>query len=111
MINAIVTDSSPPGAPKDPASSVVFKVFEQFASPEATAELRERYLAGISWGDAKAVLYDVLEPQLAGPRERYQALIGDPGRIDELLAAGGDKARALARPVLERLRSAIGISR
>jgi tryptophanyl-tRNA synthetase len=110
MVNAIVTDSSPPGAPKDPASSVVFKIFEQFATPEATAELRERYVAGISWGDAKAALYDVLEPQLAGPRERYQELIADPARIDELLAAGGDKARALARPVLERLRSAIGIS-
>jgi tryptophanyl-tRNA synthetase len=110
LINAIVTDSSPPGAPKDPASSGVFKIFEQFASPEASAELRRRYLDGISWGDAKAALFDVLEPQLAGPRERYHALIANPERIDELLAFGGDKARALARPVIERLRAAIGIT-
>jgi tryptophanyl-tRNA synthetase len=110
QINAIITDSLPPGAPKDPASSVVFKIFEQFASPEATAELRRRYLDGISWGDAKAQLFDVLEPQLAEPRARYQALIAEPRRIDEVLAIGRDRARALARPVVERLRSAIGIA-
>lgn len=110
LVNAIVTDSSPPGAPKDPASSVVFKIFEQFAPREATEQLRRRYLEGISWGDAKAALFEVLEPQLAAPRERYQALIADPRRIDELLAIGRDRARALARPVMDRLRAAIGIS-
>jgi tryptophanyl-tRNA synthetase len=110
LVNAIVTDSTPPEAPKDPATSVVFKIFEQFASREATDELRKRYLAGISWGDAKAALADLLEPQLAEPRERYQLLIAEPRRIDELLAAGRDRARALARPVIDRLRSAIGIA-
>ena len=110
LINAIVTDSTPPEAPKDPATSVVFKIFEQFASREATEELRQRYLAGISWGDAKAALSHLLEPQLAEPRERYQALMADPRRIDDLLAAGRERARALARPVIDRLRSAIGIA-
>jgi len=110
LINAIVTDSTPPDAPKDPATSVVFKIFEQFASREATDELRRRYQAGISWGEAKAALTDLLEPQLAEPRERYQTLIAEPRRIDEMLAAGRDRARALARPVMDRLRSAIGIA-
>jgi tryptophanyl-tRNA synthetase len=110
LVNSIVTDSSPPEAPKDPASSVVFKIFEQFASPDAVSALRRRYEEGISWGEAKAALLAVLEPQLAEPRERYQAMIADPGRIDELLAAGRDRARALARPVIDRLRAAIGIA-
>jgi tryptophanyl-tRNA synthetase len=110
LVNAIVTDSSPPGAPKDPASSVVFKIFEQFAAPDAVLDMRQRYREGISWGDAKAALYDVLEPQLAGPRERYEALIADPAQIDAVLAAGRDRARAIARPVIDRLRAAIGIA-
>jgi tryptophanyl-tRNA synthetase len=110
LVNSIVTDSSSPEAPKDPASSVVFKIFEQFAPPDATLALRRRYQEGISWGEAKAALLVVLEPQLAEPRERYQALITDPRRIDELLALGRDRARALARPVIDRLRSAIGIA-
>lgn len=109
-INAIVTDSTPPEAPKDPATSVVFKIFEQFATREATDDLRRRYRDGISWGDAKAALVELLEPQLAGPRERYQALLAEPDRIDEILVAGSQRARALARPVIDRLRSAIGIT-
>jgi tryptophanyl-tRNA synthetase len=109
LVNAIVTDSTPPGAPKDPASSVVFKIFEQFAPPDAISDMHRRYREGISWGDAKAALYEVLEPQLAGPRERYQALIADPAHIDAVLAAGRDRARALAHPVIDRLRAAIGI--
>jgi tryptophanyl-tRNA synthetase len=110
LVNSIVTDSTPPEAPKDPASSVVFKIFEQFAPPDAVAALRRRYQEGISWGEAKAALFEVLEPQLAGPRERYQALIARPERIDEVLAVGRDRARALARPVIDRLRAAIGIA-
>lgn len=110
LVNAIVTDSSPPGAPKDPATSVVFKIFEQFAPAEATAELRRRYAEGISWGEAKAALFEVLEPQLAGPRDRYHALIAEPRQIDEWLAHGRDRARALARPVIDRLRTAIGVA-
>ena len=61
-------------------------------------------------GCATAALANLLEPQLAEPRERYQALIAEPRRIDELLAAGRDRARAVARPVIDRLRSAIGIA-
>lgn len=110
LVNAIVTDSSPPEAPKDPATSVVFKIFEQFAPGDATLALRRRYAEGISWGDAKAALFDVLEPQLAEPRERYHALIADPRKLDEVLALGRDRARALARPVIDRLRQAIGIA-
>jgi tryptophanyl-tRNA synthetase len=121
-VNAIVTDSTPPDAPKDPASSIVFKIFEQCARPQAAGaagaagaadpieQLRRRYLEGISWGDAKTALFELLDQQLAAPRERYQALIADPGHIDELLAAGRDRARALARPVLDRVRAAIGVS-
>jgi tryptophanyl-tRNA synthetase len=109
-VNSIVTDSVPPEAPKDPASSVVFKIFEQCAPPEATEQLRRRYREGISWGEAKTALFEILDQQLAAPRERYQALIADPSHIDDLLAVGRDRARALARPVLERVRAAIGLA-
>jgi tryptophanyl-tRNA synthetase len=112
-VNAIVTDSTPPGAPKDPASSIVFKIFAQCAPPEmpdVVEAMRERYREGISWGDAKAALFELLEAQLAAPRERYNALMADPQRIDALLAVGRDRARALARPVIDRLRAATGIA-
>jgi tryptophanyl-tRNA synthetase len=109
-VNRIVTDSSPPGAPKDPAASIIFKIYEQCAPADNTAELRQRYHAGISWGDAKTALFELLDQQLAEPRERYNALMAAPSRIDEQLAIGAERARALARPVLDRVRTAIGIA-
>ena len=105
----IVTDSTPPEAPKDPDKSLVFDLYKLFATPEQIAELRARYASGIGWGDAKGALADVLESTFAEPRRRYEALMADGERLDALLAQGAEKARAYAGPVLRRVRQAIGI--
>jgi len=42
-------------------------------------------------------------------RERYDALIADPARLEEILMAGAAKARKLATPAIERLREAVGL--
>ncbi len=107
----IVTDSTPPEAPKDPDKSLIFDLYKLFAKPEQIAELRARYLAGIGWGDAKGALADVLEATFAGPRATYDELMADRARLDALLARGAERARDYAGPVLRRVRKAIGIQR
>ena len=42
-------------------------------------------------------------------RERYHALIADPGRIEAILQAGARKARAEATPFMAELRRAVGL--
>jgi tryptophanyl-tRNA synthetase len=42
-------------------------------------------------------------------RERYEALMAAPGKIEEVLQVGAAKARALARPLMEALREAVGL--
>ena len=108
-IARIVTDSSPPDAPKDPEVSTIFQIYRAVATPEETSALALRFRSGIGWGDAKKVLFERLELELAGPRKRYEALMGDPGRIDALLAAGAARARPTARKVLDRVRQALGV--
>ncbi|MDQ3367838.1 MAG: tryptophan--tRNA ligase [Myxococcota bacterium] len=110
-VNRIVTDSTPPEAPKDPDTSHIFQLYKLFATPEQVAALDGRYRAGIGWGDAKGALADVLEATLAGPRATYEALMADPASVEALLVRGAERARAYARPVLQRLREAIGIRR
>jgi hypothetical protein len=41
--------------------------------------------------------------------ERYDALAADPHRVDNLLAAGRDRAAAFAAPRLEGAMQAIGL--
>jgi tryptophanyl-tRNA synthetase len=110
-VNQIVTDSSPPEAPKDPDASIIFQIFRAVASPEETRALADRYRAGIGWGDAKKALLDRIEAEVGDARARYDALMADTSKIDALLAAGAAKARPTARATLDRVRSAIGIAR
>ena len=42
-------------------------------------------------------------------RAHYQALISDPEKIEALLQAGADKARAVATPLMRELRVAVGL--
>jgi tryptophanyl-tRNA synthetase len=107
----IVTDSTPPEAPKDPATSTVFQIYRAVASPEETTALAERYRTGIGWGDAKQALFEVLDRLLEAPRARYDALMADPAAIDARLAAGAARARPIARATLDRVRRVTGISR
>src|SRR5690606_26690108 len=63
----------------------------------------------LGWGEAKAQLSALIEDELGPMRERYDALMARPERIEEILQAGALKARALATPLMERLREAVGL--
>lgn len=110
LLRRIATDSSTVEEPKDPDSSAVFQLLEQFAIPDVAADARKRLEAGgTGWGDVKNELFEVLNPQLAPIRERYAELMAPGSDLDEILAAGAQRARARARNVLTRVREATGI--
>jgi tryptophanyl-tRNA synthetase len=105
----IVTDSRTPGEPKDPDSSSLFTIFHAFASDAESSAFRRALEEGIGWGEAKQVLYERIEADVAPMRERYENLIARPAAIEEILREGARKARAIAAPKLAELRDAIGL--
>ncbi|MGC1550003.1 MAG: tryptophan--tRNA ligase [Rhodanobacter sp.] len=108
-IMRIVTDSRAPGEPKDPDSSSLFTIFHAFASETESAAFRQMLLDGIGWGEAKQVLFERVEADVAPMREHYDTLIAKPAVIEEILREGAKKARAIATPKLAELRDAIGL--
>jgi len=108
-ILGIVTNSQAPGEPKNPDESHIFSIYQAFASAEETAAMRKAFADGIGWGDAKQKLFERIDSELAPMRERYDALIAQPGQIEETLQAGAHRARALSQPLLARLRDAVGL--
>ncbi len=105
----IVTDSRQPGEPKDAENSHLYTLYRAFATQQAASNFRRQLEDGMGWGDAKNMLYAHLEEILAPMRERYFELTAHPGRIEDILQAGAQKARGLSRPFMERLREAVGL--
>ncbi len=109
LIAGIKTDSRLPGEPKDPEGSALFQIYQAFASEVETAALRKAYAEGIAWGDAKQLLLERVDQEIAPMRETYQSLIDKPARIEAALLAGAHKARAIATPFMGRLRQSVGL--
>ena len=109
LINGITTDSRAPGEAKEVEGSALFQIFQAFASEEETEALRKQYAEGIAWGDAKQILFERIDREIAPMRERYEYLMAHPEELEEILRAGGVKARKLATPFVQKLRSAVGI--
>ena len=109
QIAGIVTDSTAPGEAKTCEGSALFEIYQAFASAEETTALRQAYADGIAWGDAKQMLFERIDREIAPMRDSYQALINDPSQLEDILQTGAVKARALATPFMATLRQNVGL--
>jgi tryptophanyl-tRNA synthetase len=105
----IVTNSLEPGAAKNPDDSTLYAIYAAFATPQQRVEMRQAYRDGIAWGEAKQLTFELIDRELAPARARYELLLAEPARIEEVLLDGARKARAWATPFLARIREAVGI--
>ncbi len=110
LILSIVTDSRAPGEPKETEGSALFEIYRAFAGAEETAAMRQAYADGIGWGEAKQKLFERIDAEIAPMRERYEALMAHPERIEAQLRDGARRLReSHAGPFLHRLREAVGL--
>ena len=109
QIAGILTDSRAPGEPKACEGSALFEIYQAFASAEETDALRVAYAEGIAWGDAKALLFERIDREVAPMRAHYEALMSEPAKIEATLQAGALRARALATPFMATLRQSVGL--
>ncbi|MDZ4074103.1 MAG: tryptophan--tRNA ligase [Hylemonella sp.] len=109
LIAGIKTDSRAPGEPKDTEGSALFQIYQAFATPAETAQLRQAYADGIAWAEAKTILFERIDHEIAPKREAYESLMRHPERLEELLKAGATKARRIATPFTAKLRHAVGL--
>ena len=108
-INKIKTNLLEPGEPKDPDDSAVFQLWQAFATEQQTADMRQQFAEGIAWGEAKKQLFELINSQLAEPRERYNQLIESPAEVEKILQKGGEKARQHSAALIAKVRKSVGI--
>ncbi|WP_417533035.1 tryptophan--tRNA ligase [Marinobacterium stanieri] len=108
LINQIVTDTREPGEPKDPDNTLMH-LYRCFATEAESEAMRQRFVEGIGWGDAKKELFEYLDAQLSAPRARYNELMNDLGEVEAVLHKGAERAREYSAPFLDKVRHAVGI--
>ena len=109
-VNRIKTNSQEVEESKDPDTCNVFALYRLFADKEEQEALARRYReGGMGWGEAKAALFEVLNRTLTPFREKYDALLADPGVMDRILEQGAARARESAAQKIRELRQIIGM--
>jgi tryptophanyl-tRNA synthetase len=108
-IRSAVTDSGTE-IRRAPDKAGITNLIEIQAAVTATpAEEVERQFDGSGYGDFKAAVAEAVVGYLAPIRERYGEIRSDEPGLERTLAAGAEKARAIASEVVADVREAMGV--
>ena len=69
------------------------------------------YDDGISWGEAKEILFNSVNQELQPIRSKYEELSKNKDHINDLLSDGAKKARLIAKEKILEIREAVGLSK
>ncbi len=95
--------------PGTPEICNIYRLHQHFSTPEQVTMV-EGQCRSAGWGclDCKTVLADNIIAALAPIRERAAELAARPGEVREVLAAGAERARRLARATMAEVRDIMG---
>ncbi|WP_047380404.1 MULTISPECIES: tryptophan--tRNA ligase [unclassified Cetobacterium] len=110
QVMSIVTDSTPLEEPKNPDNNIV-KLYELFATKEQVEEMKAKFVAGnYGYGHAKTELLNAILEYFKEAREKREELANNMEYVEEVLAKGATKARAIAREKLTAAKIAVGLA-
>jgi tryptophanyl-tRNA synthetase len=109
-IMGIKTDSTPVEEPKPTEGSSILALYKLVAPPaDYDTMVADFQRGGMGYGDFKKRLLQAVTDHFAPFRERRLEITADPKYVDRVLAEGAEKARAVARKTLVRVRDAVGL--
>jgi len=109
-IMKLVTDATPVEAPKPVENSLLLQLYTLVATPDEYAAMVASFQqGGTGYGEYKKRLFEKTYAFFAEARERRAAILARPGYVEEVLQAGAEKARMVARETMERVRGAVGL--
>ncbi|WP_285269795.1 tryptophan--tRNA ligase [Kaistella rhinocerotis] len=110
QVMSIETDSKSLEEPKDPETDKVFAIYKLIASPEETAALEAKYLAGnFGYGHAKTELLNLILTRFQKERELFSYYMNNLHELENKLQEGAEKTRKIAAETLARVRESLGV--
>ena len=107
----IITNSQEPGEKKEWEDNILSSIYSSFADEQSIKELQNKFSDGIGWGDAKKIVFEKLNKLLTPIREKHAELKSKENYLEEILQSNAKKVRAFTKPLLEEVKSSIGISK
>lgn len=110
QVMGIVTDSTPVEAPKDPDKNNVYALLKLFLPEGELKAVAESYRkGGVGYGEYKKQLLAAFHARFDAARARRAELAKDPATVEDVLRDGARRARALAEPLMDEVRRAVGL--
>ncbi len=106
----IKTDSTPVEDPKDPETCNAFALLKLVAAADELAEWEQKYReGGVGYGTVKKRVVELLHAYFRPYRQKREDLENNRDYVEQVLCQGAQKARAVAKVTMKRVRDAIGL--
>ncbi|WP_139453749.1 tryptophan--tRNA ligase [Campylobacter armoricus] len=110
QISSIITDSTALEDSKDWQNCNVFKIAKLFLNKEEQEALKSRYKkGGEGYGHFKMYLNEIISEYFAPAKDKYEKLLANPSKIEEILEYGAKNAKKQARETMEKIYAKIGL--
>ncbi len=109
-IKKIVTEAVPMEEPKEYEGCNVYNMAKLFLNNDELLELQNRYTrGGEGHGHFKLYLAEVMWEYFKPYREKREYYLNNQDEVREILQSGAKKAKEVALPMIERIRSITGV--
>jgi len=108
--NKIVSSSTPLGEPLEHEDDNIFALAALFLNKREQLELQARYHSGKEgYGHFKKYLKELIWEELGEAREKREYYLSHMDEVNDILALGAKKAKAIADEKMQKVRVAIGL--
>jgi tryptophanyl-tRNA synthetase len=106
----IVTDSTPVEDSKDPDTCNAFALLRLVAPEAELAQWEEKYRSGgVGYGTVKKRVVELLHDYFRPFRQKREELENNRDYVEQVLCGGAQRARAVARQTMKRVRDVTGL--
>jgi tryptophanyl-tRNA synthetase len=103
LIKSIKTDSTPVDSPK-PLNCDIRNIYSKFATEDQLCHFDNKLINGISYGEAKDCLFELINNQLNPMRLHYEQLVTDTKNLDKILLQGKVTVKRISEKNLNKIK-------
>jgi tryptophanyl-tRNA synthetase len=108
--NKIISSSTPLGEPLEYEGDNIYALASLFLNDEQKLELQARYKSGKEgYGHFKKYLKELIWEELGEAREKREYYLNHMDEVNDILANGAKKARAIAQAKMCKVKEAVGL--